>query len=157
MYINSDVKTRHYRTIIKKVELEQYGHYKELPKLGIIKEPMIINDWRIVDRKDDDTPIPHDVDRHVLALKKAGAPIVQELIGHNLKDEEEKQRRIERNKQRLETAVQMAKGLMVIAGVVVSGVASLIMSVISFALAVDPVLIVVLEDGTWLCVAEWDD
>ncbi|MEJ2750791.1 MAG: hypothetical protein P8183_23220 [Anaerolineae bacterium] len=139
---------------------ENHGHYKVMPKLGVIDEPMIINGWRFVPRGMDDAEVPKEGDRQVLALKTKGIVILQEIVGHNLVEEEEKRQKIEQVKNNLKIAGERLRGIASVAGSLlvwaVQAFAALALGIITFALAADPALIVVLEDGTWLCVVEWD-
>ncbi len=139
---------------------ENHGFYKVMPKLGKIDQPMEINGWRFLPRQMDDAEIPNEADRQVQALRENGIVILQEIVGHNLIEEKEKQEKIERYKNNMKTNAERMGKAITFAGVFIAwaaqAVIALVIGIISFALAIDPALIVVLEDGTWLCVAEWD-
>ncbi len=139
---------------------KNHGFYKVMPKIGVIKRPMEANGWRFLARDMDDAEIPNEADRQVQALRENGIVILQEIVGHNLIEEKEKQEKIEGYKNSMRTNAERMGTVTTFAGVFIAWVAqaviAFVIGIISFALAIDPALIVVLEDGTWLCVAEWD-
>ncbi|MAU01486.1 MAG: hypothetical protein CL608_30465 [Anaerolineaceae bacterium] len=137
-----------------------FADYKVMPQLGMIDEPMEINGWDFRPFEMDDCEIPREAWRQVELLREQDIPILQVIVGHNLKEEEDKRKRIEAYRNNLE---KIGKAMAVTAGVALTlvtwlagAVTALVLGFITLVLAVDPILIVVLEDGTWLCVAEWD-
>ena len=139
---------------------EHHGHYTVMPRIGVIDEPKVFNGWGFGDIKMDDSEIPKEAERHVQILRDNGIVILQVIVGHNLVEEAEKEKKIEAYREKLEQIGKVGSGAAVAAlGLLTwlaSAAATLILGLITLVLAVDPVLIVVLEDGTWLCVAEWD-
>lgn len=133
---------------------KHHAYYKVLPRVGVIDEPVEMGNWRFVPRNQDTTYIPPEADRLGQPLKDAGFTILQEIIGHEQHEQNEKPRRdFSRLK---EKALNINKIAGVLAGLVVTvGVAAVYM--LALAIAYDPALIYVMEDGTWLVIAEWHE
>ena len=135
---------------------KNHGYYRVLPRLGVIDEPIIVRDLQFLPREMDSSQIPWEADRQIKALENKGVLILQQIVGHNLKEEWEKQQKIEQTRQRIQQGTKILHDLAVVGGVLSLGILRVALSVITFALVADPWLIAVLEDGTWLVVAEWD-
>ena len=154
-FVNCDTATVINKAL--KVGLDNHGFYTVLPPLGELEKPIVMNHWRFVPRDQDDTYIPKEADRQVMALKKNGILIRQEIVGHDLVEEKKKQERIEQTRNRIQKGAEVLRGLAMIGGFLAVGFIRLAVSIIALAITADPILIVVLEDGTWLCVAEWEE
>jgi hypothetical protein len=139
------------------VSNKTHGFYQLLPQFnGVLDEPVEIDGWRYVPRNKDDSPVPKEAERQIKALKDAGVVILQEVIGHNLIEEAETEAKKQRYKDNIKTAQKLAVGAFFLVGLLVLGVARVALAVASFALTADPAYIVVLEDGQWLCIVDWD-
>ena len=136
---------------------ENHGHYKVMPRIGIITEPMEANGWKFLPQEMDDSVIPREAWKHVELLRLDGITIKQVIVGHNLKEEEEKRQKMEAYKKTAEKVVAFVATLAVgFMTAIASAGAALCIGIVGLLLAIDPILVVVLEDGTWLCVAEWE-
>lgn len=162
-----DVHTQLHSTLAKKTTVvnqackigrANFGNYTPMPKIGVIGEPLVQGPWDFRPLEMDDSDIPKEAWRHVELLREHGIPILQVIIGHNVKEEEEKRRKVEAFKASAEKLVALVGILAIGLLTTIAGAgAALAFGAVGLLLAVDPVLIVVLDDGgTWLCVAEWD-
>jgi hypothetical protein len=148
------------------VSKKTHGFYRVIPNQnGTIDKPVTVMEkgdkWRYVSRKEDKSFIPKEADRQIGALQDAGTLILQVLVGHNLTEEAEKEEKIKRRKENIKRSKQTLKGMAVgLVGMIALGIAVLA-QVLTFAITtpllfVDPRIVVVLEDGTWLCVVDYD-
>lgn len=140
-----------------KIGQENFGDYKVMPRIGVIDEPREQGPWHFLPLEMDDSEIPKEAWRHVELLRKHGIPILQVIVGHNVQEEEEKRQKMEAYKKTAEKIVALVATLAI--GFLVtmaSTTATVGLGFVGLLAAIDPILIVVLEDGTWLCVAEWD-
>lgn len=136
---------------------ENHGHYKVMPRIGVITEPMEVNGWKFLPQEMDDSLIPREAWKHVEWLRQGGITIKQVIVGHNLKEEEEKRQKMEAYKKTAEKIVAFVATLAVgFMTAIASAGAALGLGLVGLLMAIDPILVVVLEDGTWLCVAEWE-
>lgn len=136
---------------------ENHGHYRVMPRIGVIEGKMSANGWDFLPMEDDDCVIPKEAWKHVELLKKHNIPIKQIIIGHNVKEEEEKQKRMEALKKGAEQVIGFVSILAIGALTAIAGTGiAVVLGAIGLLLAIDPILVVVLEDDTWLCVAEWE-
>lgn len=137
---------------------ENHGHYKVMPRIGVIIEPMEVNGWKFLPQEMDDSVIPREAWKHVELLRQDGIAIKQVIVGHNLKEEEEKRQKMEAYKETAEKIVAFVATLAVGFMTAIAGAGTaLALGLVGLLVAIDPILVVVLEDGTWLCVAEWED
>jgi hypothetical protein len=134
-----------------------HAQYQVLPRIGVIDNPLEQNGWLFVPRDKDKTIIPHEAHRHIELLEESGVVILQQIVGHNLQEEEEKKKKQEEIKLRQERLTKTIEAAIGIVGFIVMGVLTLFFGLLQILLTADPALLVVLEDGTWLAVAEWDD
>lgn len=132
---------------------EHHLRFKVLPPLGILDAPKEINGWTFIPRELDNTPVPPEIDRHGQYLKGAGFVVLQEIIGHEPKEEMEMKPKRDYTKVK-EQAAQVAKFLGVLVGLAITAAVGLAY-IFALALSADPALIYVLEDGTWLVVGEF--
>ena len=145
------------------VAKKTHGIYEVIPEIsGVIDGPVTVIDkkgdeWLYISREKDNSPVPKEADREVEALKKV-IPLLQEIIGHNLTEEAEKERRIKERKENLERCKkEVAQGLvktLVVGGKIALAFGSLVGT--GALILADPRLVVVLPDGTALCVSDWD-
>ncbi|MBK8903127.1 MAG: hypothetical protein IPM53_18210 [Anaerolineaceae bacterium] len=136
---------------------ENHGHYTVMPRIGVITEPMEVNGWKFLPLEMDDSVIPREAWKHVELLRDNGVIIKQVIVGHNLIEEEEKRQKMEACKKTAEKVVSFVATLAVGFMTAIAGAgAMLALGFVGLLVAIDPILVVVLEDGTWLCVAEWD-
>lgn len=128
-----------------------------MPRIGVITEPMEVNGWKFLPQEMDDSLIPREAWKHVALLRQNGITIKQVIVGHNLKEEEEKRQKMEAYKKTAEKIVASVATLVVgFMTAIASAGAALGLGLVGLLMAIDPILVVVLEDGTWLCVAEWE-
>lgn len=140
-----------------RVGKENNMEFHVLPRLGVIDKQVVMNGWRFLPRQMDDSPIPTWADKRVKVLRDSGVTILQEIVGHNMQEEEEKEKKQEELEEKREKS---AAAIMTIAGVIgfiVYAAIALFILALQAILTADPALIVVMEDGTWIAVAEWDE
>lgn len=139
------------------VGMENNMKFDVLPRLGVIDKQVVMNGWRFLPRQMDDSPIPAWADARVKLLKDSGFTIVQEIIGHNMQEEEEKQKKQEELEEKRKKSAAAIMTIAGIIGFIVYAAIALFIMALEAILTADPALIAVMEDGTWIAVAEWDD
>lgn len=156
MNFEKKLKTRPLDEVLA-IGRENHGHYRVMPRIGVIEGKKSVNGWDFLPLEDDDCVIPKEAWKHVELLRENNIPIKQIIIGHNVKEEEERQRRMASLKKGAEQVIGFVSILAIGALTAIAGTGiAVVMGAIGLLLAIDPILIVVLEDGTWLCVAEWE-
>jgi len=140
--------------------------YNVLPRLGVIDAPMELpGGWTAIPRDMDDSPVPPLADKQVELLKDGGIQILQQIILHEPEverepgrieqavaniDKEKLKRKIKEASSAVGSAVAMGAAAVVYAATGMAAIAAL-----SAVVAIDPALVCVLEDGTWLVVCTW--
>ena len=128
---------------------EQQGMtFKPQPYRGMLAQPFTDEEFLYRDARD----MPPEFNMPLKAWRRFFAvyenyPVVQVVIAEEIEPEREWQKTIEAGK----TA---AKGAGIVAGAVGVGLLT-ILAMVPMALMADPKLIVVLDDGSWLSIAEW--
>ena len=144
------------------VSKKTHGFYQLIPHLsGTIDGPVEEGNWRYVPREVDNSLIPKEADRQVNALKDAGVVILQEIIGHNMVEEVQKEASIKRRREKMERCKEEMKevgkdALKLLAIGSALCASAYFLFLLNIFTVVDPAVIVVLEGGQWLCVTDWD-
>jgi hypothetical protein len=116
------------------------------------------NGWKLeILRPDQESTIPSEVKTRLNLLRNGGVRFDHILIAHELP---KPVKRLEVPKEVIQVASDMLPVLGSILGALASLLGLLVMGIgriLLFLIAVDPVVIVVLEDKTWLEIATWYD
>ena len=122
---------------------------------GMIDTPTFESDWLYIPVDQDKSIIPNRAFKRVQVIKDAGFVPRQIIVAHEasklLTAPQKLPKNVEFPSEQVETAFTSAVNVLLILGRALGYV--LLMSV----LAVDPALIVVLPDGTWMEVMRWYD
>ncbi len=138
---------------------EHNQYYEVWPRIGTIDGPVkygsdeVDKCYTFLPREMTDVPIPKEGDLQIERLRSAGFEILQVIVG--FEPEVEKPEPVDFSKY-VEAAQMFGKVVFAIASALAKGLAVLAVGILSiFAMVLDPCLIVVLADGTWLLVWEW--
>lgn len=140
--------------------------YDVLPRLGIIDRAIELpGGWTAIPREMDDSPVPRLADKQVELLQDGGIRILQQIILHEPEverepgrieqaisniDKEKFKRQIKEASSAVGSAIAVGATAAAYTAVGVAAIAAL-----AAVAAVDPALVCVLEDGTWLVVCSW--
>lgn len=116
------------------------------------------NGWKLeILKPQEESTIPSEVKTRLKLLRDGGVGFSQVLIAHELP---KPIKRLEIPKE----VIQAASDILPVLGAILGGLVSLlglgvmvVGRVLLFLIALDPVVIVVLDDGTWLEIAKWYD
>jgi len=138
--------------------LERTGRSSRVVGYGDLPEFHYQDGWRLqVLKSDEESTIPTEVKTRLSLLQKNGVWFSHILIAHELP---KPVKRLDIPKEVIQVASDALPVLGSILGALVSLLGLLVMGVgrvLLFLMTVDPVVIVVLEDKTWLEVAAWYD
>lgn len=122
-------------------------------------EPYYQNGWKLEVLQSEST-IPAEVRTRLNILKDSGVKVCHILVAHQEKKEpkrletpKEVEKVVEVVSEVLPVVADVLVALMTIVGAVFIITAKIFLSIVLY----DPVVIVVLEDGTWLEIAKWYD
>lgn len=139
----------------KKSEFVVTEEYEVIGQGGMIYKPCQIGEWWVMPANLYQGEIPPEAQAKFLEFKKKRAPVIGYLIADDMRkvirEQEEQVHPVYVEPQQPvtgETAGSMLSGI---------GQAILWMFGVTFALVFDPMLIAVLEDGRWICLAYWFD
>jgi hypothetical protein len=128
-------------------------YYTVLPPIGVIDGPVEFGGWTFLPREMVDKPIPKEAPLQIQRLKEAGFEIQQEIVG--LEPEKEKPQPRDYSQQ-IEAAKKFGQLVFLMVKAIATGIGLITVGLVTlFAMALDPVYIAVLVDGTWLVVWEW--
>lgn len=128
--------------------------YEVIGHGGMIYTPQQIGQWWIVPAQDYKGKIPPDIQRKMFELVNQGVAIQGFLIAEDMAVIEARRKREQEKKEATEKAVKM--GMQALAVPFIALRMGLILFV-SALMAFDPMLIGILEDGSWICLGTWFD
>jgi hypothetical protein len=134
--------------------------FRALEGRGVLTEPVYHDEWWYVPIEQDTSVIPQEALRRVELLQNAGVPIKGMIVAHEAPLTLMAPKK-DRQTQRDYTVVKA--GLIGLLGAVVAMVVAALSVVVAIpllvvtAVLIDPALIVVVEDGSWVEVCAWDE
>lgn len=146
---------------------KHHRRFRPLAYAGELDEPLYHNEWWFIPIAEDKSLVPAPAMKGVELLKAQGIQVVDLIVAHEspkllppphgFSAADKRKAKWERRKEQMQTAGEVASFVARSLVRAIATVALLLGWFIASVVMLDPALIVVLEDGTWLEVATWYD
>lgn len=132
--------------------------YEVIGSGPIVNTPRQVGDWWVTPIKDYKGKIPPEIQQNLDLFLQQRTDVLGVLVAEDMREVAVRQEEEKRKKEI--TATAMKWGLGILGGILLISLAGpllLIGAAIAALIAYDPMVIVVLSDGRWICVASWYD